>query len=94
MHSHRSLTVGATLSNEVSVEPVVDIDLHVVHPVNLQEEPKAGRQEKEASGPGTCWDSDKEPDIQPRKCQLLSFLSDCPRYPWEGPAFKIRSPLT
>lgn len=31
------LTVGSTLPNEVPVELVVDADLHVVHPVTLQE---------------------------------------------------------
>lgn len=37
-----SLTVGSALPDEVSVELVVDVDLHVIHPVNLQGVHRAG----------------------------------------------------
>lgn len=33
-----ALTVGSALADEVPVELVVDVDLHVVHPGTLQEE--------------------------------------------------------
>ena len=41
-----SLTVGSALANEVSVELVVNVDLHIIHPVNLRGEHRAGRGDR------------------------------------------------
>lgn len=52
-----SLTVGSALPNKVSVELVVDVDLHVVHPVNLQEKHRADPQRQTP-------ESEMFPDLQ------------------------------
>lgn len=49
------LTVGPTLPDEVPVEPMVNVDLHIVHPVDLWEEHRAGQQRGALLVPGTCW---------------------------------------
>lgn len=48
LYSRRSasLTIGSALPNEVSVEFVVNVDLHIVHPINLERECKEGSVDK------------------------------------------------
>lgn len=58
------LTVGSTLPNEVSVEFMVNVDLYIVHPINLQG--KNEHQQMNASIPG---------HLEIRRHQDLPFLS-------------------
>jgi hypothetical protein len=46
------LTVGSALSNEVSVEFMVNVDLYIVHPINLQRKNK--HQQMNASSSNMC----------------------------------------
>lgn len=66
------LTVGPTLPNEVSVELVVHVDLHVVHPVNLQEE---NRMDSSSQGHGMCHSPRHATTTQVHKLAAVAFVT-------------------
>lgn len=78
------LTVGPALPDEVSVELVVHVDLHVVHPVNLQENRTSPETSSRGHGVYRGQTHHQSPSLRADSsclCHLRSLFQDCPLAP-------------